>query len=160
MKSNQVIYKEENPKTIFILVEQKSLFVKLVLALLTVVSFLIPPAVTVVSIQYDIGLNIGIVVSYLLFWGIGIYFIRVLLWNSCGKEVLILEKDELNYYADYKLFRDNKKTLKRIDLKIEIIELIIGKEKKGTLIINNSIETVIKIPSSEVSAIKEKIENI
>ena len=160
MKSNQVIYKEENPKTIFILVEKKSLYVKLVLALLIVVSFLIPPAATVVSIQHDIRLNIGIVVSYLLFWGIGIYFIRVLLWNSYGKEVLILEKDELNYYADYKLFRDNKKTLKRIDLKIEIIELIIGKEKKGTLIFNNSIETVIKLPISELNEVKEKIETI
>lgn len=54
-------------------------------------------------------MKFGIVITYILFWGSGIYMTRLLLWNIYGREVYRIEKGKLIYYVDYKYFKDNSK---------------------------------------------------
>lgn len=50
-----------------------------------------------------------ILIIPLLFYAAGsVYFVRLLLWNSMGKEVYKITKGKINYYYDYGWFKDTK----------------------------------------------------
>ena len=60
-----------------------------------------------------------------------IYFVRLILWNSFGKEIITFEKDKLSYVSDYRYFKDGKQEIKdHLGLHIHIIE---SKQSKGKL---------------------------
>lgn len=73
------------------------------------IAFLIPILATIIAIGSADGMKFGIVITYILFWGSGIYMTRLLLWNIYGREVYRIEKGKLIYYVDYKYFKDNSK---------------------------------------------------
>jgi hypothetical protein len=45
----------------------------------------------------------------MLGFGTGIFFTRLMLWNSCGSETFEITPSGLYYYCDYKLFKDNRR---------------------------------------------------
>jgi hypothetical protein len=82
---------------------------KIVFIFFISIAFLIPIIATVISISSADGMKFGIVLTFILFWGSGVYMTRVLLWNVYGREVFLIGKGRLNYYVDYKYFKDNSK---------------------------------------------------
>jgi hypothetical protein len=82
---------------------------KIVFIFFISIAFLIPIIATVISISSADGMKFGIVLTFILFWGSGVYMTRVLLWNVYGREVFLIGKGRLNYHVDYKYFKDNSK---------------------------------------------------
>ena len=64
----------------------------------------------------DIG--VGYVITLIIFLGSSIFFFRNFLWSLHGKEVYDISSNKLEYYYDYKLFKDNLNSLLLSDLKI------------------------------------------
>lgn len=80
------------------------------LLLLTLVAFSMPIAVTLIGL-HQTSLGAGVLMSYVLCWGIAAYFLRLALWNLYGKEVIQISACTIEYHCSYGLFIDNKTTL-------------------------------------------------
>lgn len=138
-------------------IEQVPTGIKFILTFLLAICILIPIIVTYVF--FYSGLRIGILISYAFFWGIGFFFLRFVLWNKYGQEVITFNKDKIIYYADFKLFKDGQTTIKNQEITYDIFKEI---DEKGRLIIENEterIETSIKIPIKELKILIEKIKS-
>ncbi|WKK81536.2 hypothetical protein [Marivirga arenosa] len=145
---------------IVIISKKSPKIVRFILTLLLVMSFLIPFIAFYVAIDYKIGFQFGIVIAFLIFWGIGFYILRVILWNTYGKEVLTLNADKVRYIADYKFFKDGYQELDTKDLRVEIVLDSNLPESKGYLKIHNrndSIETVLKSKKNDLDILKHEI---
>ena len=127
------------------------------LSMLLIICFLIPIAVT--YFLFFSGLSLGILISYAFFWGIGFFVLRFVLWNSYGKEVMTFNANNISYHSDFKYFKDGKKLIENKELVYSLSEEFDG---KSSLIINNGIEeieTSIKVPSSDLINLIEKLKN-
>lgn len=56
-------------------------------------------------------ITFGFILTVLLSWLIASYFVRMFLWNKYGEEVFIIQGKTMESYNDYKLFKDNRKTI-------------------------------------------------
>lgn len=132
---------------------------RVVLLVFTILSFVLP-IVGTVFISIYMGFKLGLILSYLIFWATGIYFLKLYLWSKFGKEKLILEPEKIIYIADYKLFRGNMREVYSKQFKIEVLESFDENKKYGTLMLtdnNATIETVINVPVVDLFEIKKKI---
>jgi len=105
------------------------------------------------------GLTLGILISYAFFWSIGFFILRFVLWNSYGKEVMDFKTNDIYYHSDFKYFKDGKISIKNKELEYSLSEEFDG---KSSLIINNEteeIETSIKVPTSDLISLIEKLKN-
>lgn len=58
-----------------------------------------------------------------------IYFFRLFLWNTYGKEIITFSKNQITYVADYKIFKDGENSISdHLGLHLSIIE---SKQSKG-----------------------------
>tara|TARA_R110001592_G_scaffold23456_1_gene91939 strand:+ start:53322 stop:53696 length:375 start_codon:yes stop_codon:yes gene_type:complete len=87
------------------------LFVRVVLLFIGLLCFLIPLVGLVVYVVINGTFHFGLIINFLLFWALGHYILRVATWNSYGREILTLKADRIEYYADYKYFRDSEQIL-------------------------------------------------
>ena len=136
-------------------IEKVPILTKLILNFLLAVCILMPIVVT--YLLFYSGLTIGILISYAFFWGIGFFILRFVLWNTYGQEVITFNRDWIDYYADFKFFKDGLRTIKNREITYGIFEEV---EEKGRLIIENEtekIETSIKIPIKDLLILVEKI---
>lgn len=136
------------------------LFIRIMLTLFLVIIALIPIAVTIFTLTYGDGPHIRIAFSYLLCWGVGFYLLRIVLWNSVGKEILILNPETVSYVADYKLFKDGRKAIPTRELQTEIIYEDEPNRALGRLmLISNltSIETVLLTTIEELEEVRKVI---
>jgi hypothetical protein len=146
-------------ETIAINSEASSLAPRIILLVLTTISFLIPIAATIFAILI-LELKPAILITYIIFGLSGYFFLKLYLWNKHGKEILSLKRDKINYHADYKIFIGNKREINSDAVKIEYLESVEEKENFGTLKLSNDnaiIETVIKLPLNDLERIKNKI---
>lgn len=90
-------------------------FVLGVLLTLSVFCFFLPLSILLIS-AIDVG--IGFVFTLILFWGSSIFFIRNFLWNMYGKEIYKISSSNLDYYYDYRFFKDNLTKVELDSLKI------------------------------------------
>lgn len=96
-----------------------SRFIKI--SLLTII--LICVAIPIVILLFaDLESLMPIVFSMLIFWVPGFFLLRVLLWNSYGREVVFFKAGQINYFCDFKLFQDRKITLDMSELEFGFIE--------------------------------------
>ena len=155
MKEKVKIYDD----TIVINSEANSFAPRIILLVLTTISFLIPIVATIVAILI-LELKPAIIITYVIFGFSGYFFLKLYLWNKHGKEILYLKRDKINYHADYKIFIGNKREINSDAVKIEFLESVEKKEKFGTLKLSNDnaiIETVIKLTLNDLERIKDKI---
>ena len=116
----------------------------LIILILLLIFSIIVPIIGTILLTINNNFQIGLIFSFVIFWGIGFYWLKLLLWNLYGKEILTLYIDKLCYTADYKLFKGEQKIISNDNLKINIQEY---KDGMGTLHIENDsnvIETVLK----------------
>ena len=139
--------------------KKASLFARIVLLVLMVLSFLLPLVVMTLLSLFELELNFGHFYWFIIFCLIGFYFLRLYLWNSYGKEIIEFEKERIIYFADYKLFKDSRKSINGINAKFEIKEIDSNTGKMGLLIISNEsevIETVTKVKLQELADFLKK----
>jgi hypothetical protein len=135
--------------------------VRITLILFLLICLLIPIAATFLLMAEKKGPHIGIFVSFLLFWGIGFYLLRIILWNTFGREIITLGDDKIFYEADYLFFKDSKTSISTKALEVVAAEVEDGKSALGVLIFSNenvNITTSLKAPLNEMSKIAEEIE--
>ncbi len=104
--------------------------------------------------------HIGIFISYFIFGLLGFLMLRIVLWNTFGKEIISLSQDKITYIADYKYFKDGQKELATDKLQVEIIYEDTTSVNVGRLRIFNpegEIETVLKSSLTDLESIKNKI---
>lgn len=150
-----------NDETIVINSDASSLAPRIVLLVLTTISFLIPIVATLVAILI-FELKPAIIITYIIFGLSGRFSLKLYLWNKHGKEILSLKRDKINYHADYKMFIGNKREINSDAVKIDYLESAEEKENFGRLKLSNNnaiIETVIILPLNDLERIKDKITN-
>jgi hypothetical protein len=155
--SNSVIFSEDQ---INIKAENPPKLIISILAFCTFILGILPIFGTVLLILQQDGLKFELLLIYVIFWGSGFYLLRILLWNLFGQEILILEKNKIIYFADYRLFKDGRKELDLDNLTSEIISQIglpLGEHKLRLKSKSSSIETVLSIKENEIVRIIEKI---
>ena len=147
-------------ETIVINSDTNSLTPRIILLVLTTISFLIPIVATIVAILIW-ELKPAIIITYIIFGLSGYFFLKLYLWNKHGKEILFLKRDKINYHADYKIFIGNKREINSDAVKIEYLESVEEKKENfGTLKLSNDnaiIETVIQLTLNDLERIKNKI---
>lgn len=57
------------------------------------------------------GLHAGFIFGISLFGLLGIYLLRLALWNTYGKETITINKNNFLYYADYKWFKNKEEVI-------------------------------------------------
>ena len=102
--------------------EKVSWFAKFVLLTLVLISWTIPIVTTIFALTNDIDMTFGVLFTYLLFGGIGIYLFRSFLWNTYGREIFTLDNDEIIYTPDYKLFKGSQQKITADGLTAELID--------------------------------------
>jgi hypothetical protein len=149
MKKSRIVHKNNE---IIISSEPSAFIARIILIVIIIISILIPIAATIGMTITEIGFHFGILISFLLFWGIGIYLIRVFLWNTFGREIILYQPDKISYLADYKYFKDSRHEISTDNLEASIIE----KESGGVIKFSNkesTIMTVLPIPLKEAENI-------
>lgn len=92
---------EVSPKTIWV---QGMTFFMFLMTSFTTLLFLISMLMASRS-DFEFSFLLGIVLTALVAW----YFLKLYLWNRGGKEIFIIGKNKIEYYSDYKLFKQNRK---------------------------------------------------
>jgi hypothetical protein len=87
--------------------------------------------------------------------------IRFVLWNTYGKEVLILHEKTIEYFADYKYFKDGYRTFEASETEFEAAEFIeLGNKKMWAIRLkyNNEIfQTSLKLDQEGIELINEEL---
>jgi hypothetical protein len=159
MSFKQIRFAEEDPKIIVLSVKPASMGIRLVVILLLAVSVL-GPLITCVNILIsgDV-IKFGGILFLVLFGFIAYYFLRILLWNSYGQEKISFTNQELCYEADYKWFKDGRKRLSLIGLKVRIVSFENG--AKGRLLFEsegNQIQSVVQLEMEEANRLLLDVE--
>ncbi|MCG9881616.1 MAG: hypothetical protein MH472_13535 [Bacteroidia bacterium] len=139
--------------------EQSTLIIKpkqanyLVLAVLIVLCFLclaLPIMGFVLTIIEGDSPHFGGIILLGLMALISFYLLRLILWNSCGKEIFVFEKNSIQYTADYNWFKDKVKTISvKGDIQFAAKEAGFKEDKTGVLLIiseEEELESVVKMP--------------
>lgn len=71
------------------------------------------------------GLSFVFFISCMIFISVFCYFMRMYLWNKYGEEVIVINKDTLIVYDNYKYFKDNYKSYH-----YDTIDIQIGRNSK------------------------------
>lgn len=86
--------------------------------------------------------------------------LRIILWNSFGREILELGPQGISYVADYKYFKDGRKEIGTDELQIEIGLEYTDSDQLGRLQLINgseSIESVLQMDISELEELRAKL---
>lgn len=101
------------------------------------------------------------------FWGVlvlgifslvGFYMLRISLWNHYGEEIIQFDSNQITYIADYRWFKDGKKSIEKNEIVYSIKSVGYEEENNGILVISNGnlvIESVVKIPSQNLEKLIE-----
>ena len=129
------------------------LFVRILILFFSLISILLPIGGMIGSMVSGNGFHFGFLMVIGFFGLIGFYLLRVFLWNSYGKEVILFNQNKVTYEADYKWFKDGKK-IKNIDSPSYSIKSIgYEDENFGALVINSeqdTLESVVKMPNKQL----------
>ena len=159
MTENKIKFTQSSNLTLEIFVKRAPLFIIITLTCVLAILFLIPIVGAIFMVMTDL-LNFSLALIVLIFWGSGFYLLRIILWNTCGKEIIIFKPDKVSYIGDYRLFKDGK-----IEIENKSIEILFplkpeSNQEFSYLAIRNEseqIKTVTKLPIETLQEIKERI---
>lgn len=72
--------------------------------------FILPISGMISYISEGKGIHTGFFLMIFIFGLLGFYLLRVSLWNTYGKEIIVFNENKCTYYADYNWFKDGVKT--------------------------------------------------
>lgn len=91
---------------------------RFIILLIAAIGFLMPFVITTVVLQDGEGLRFGLVLSWLLFFAVGIWALRLFLWNVFGQEELLINENSIRFHANFRYFKDNKKTFSKEEARL------------------------------------------
>lgn len=102
MRENRIKYLQTDDHfELWIRQNEATRIVVILLLTLTVISFLIP-----VAALFFLNFDGALILAILLFFSVGVYFLRLYLWNTQGREILKISKDQVTHVLDYALFQE------------------------------------------------------
>lgn len=126
--------------------------VRIPLAVFASLGFVIPVLVLVYGIHQNKEVGFGFVLASMMGFGTGIYLFRFILWNTYGAEHIIVSDSKIQYFCNYRFFKDNSQTfdLKRVSVIAEesVLHFITEKE---------SFSTSVQLPGEMAEMLCEKI---
>lgn len=132
-------------------------------AVLFVIAFLffVAPFISIAAAAANkSGLKFGHILAPILFGLMGFYLLRLALWNTFGKEIIVFEDKTLNYVADYGWFKDGRK-IKPLEYPVQLMIQKVGydEDNKGKLIINpkDQLQCVTIMSTKEIKLLIEEI---
>ncbi|WP_443939252.1 hypothetical protein [Pedobacter sp. MW01-1-1] len=137
-------------------VAKSSIFVRIILFIVTFLCFALPLFGIVLNVVEGNGLNFISVLVLGVFSLIGFYMLRISLWNNFGEEIIHFNDNQIEYFADYRWFKDGIKTLDNDSITYSIKSVGYEEDNNGVLVISNGkseIESVVEIQH-------EKLENL
>lgn len=169
ISKNVIIIQNRDMKTIKIVLKINPIgtLIRFVLLFLISISIFFP---FLVLGFIRIPITPGFLLSVLIFWGVGGYFIRLFLWNIGGAEIFIFNQKYLfvyNYYNCFKVLR-KKVEISNFSIHYTITQTHVtrinneSKSEEGVLVFLTSKErivSVIPLSVSELIEVKKKIEN-
>jgi hypothetical protein len=161
-KLKQVEIEFDETLILKIFTKKVSVFSIAFLSFLSLVCFLIPLAITIGVLASGNNFHFIIAILYVLFWVVGYFLFRSLLWNYIGKEVFSISNEKISYYSDYKYFKSNFEEINNENIEININEIIDGKQKYGLLeFISNDtkIESILYVDFEELMKVKKQIDS-
>ena len=139
--------------TLTLKVKKSPLFVRSVMFLFSFLFFVAPVVGMGFAISFGGKFHIGYIIGLFLFCLLGFYLLRISLWNTYGKEVIVFNKSTISYEADYGWFKDGKKVINAEHLNYTMRIIGYEEDKKSGLIISNNddtIESVVKMDNDEL----------
>ncbi|MBC5833687.1 hypothetical protein G6N05_02195 [Flavobacterium sp. F372] len=104
-------------------------------------------------IMYLVGIGLSTLFAY--------HFYKLYHWNTCGKEVITLSENKVNYHADYGKFVSNKQEHTYETLTFHVKPVGYEKEQLGVLLFEVAekkyLETVVILPLATLNEIVEKL---
>lgn len=141
---------QEGDSGVLIQARRSSLFMVILFAFLLLIAVLGICILLVVlvtgSVNFHYGYLLGIALLCFLSW----YFLRLFLWNSYGKELIMFSKDRITYTADYRMFQESKQEIP-LD---EHTHMSVADHNDGSVYLRMShgkqvIETIILVPKGQ-----------
>lgn len=103
---------------------------KVILTFLILVSILLPICFLILF-QEKIGKSFFI--SIIVFWLVGFYFLRILLWDSFGVEEIELRKSSIMIFLNYKLFRLKQGIISTDSLTVSFLPTAVESKEKSEM---------------------------
>ena len=155
MGYQQVKQKEGSQNVITITVNRSPLLFRCFLGILVLLIIFTPIMAAYFQIEFRRGLNFWLLLTCVIFWGLGIHLFKMLYWNTYGKEKICIDQDRLVYESNFNWFGSKKKVLKNKQLEIKITPVSQEQLATGTLTIKNQNQL---IRTSIILHIRELIE--
>ncbi len=155
MRKASINIEPKEHSTDFVINMPKSPFIiRFVLVFFATVGFVFPILVVVLASINGTKIGFGILFSFLIGFGVGIYLTRLILWNTYGSEHIKISSLGLEYYCDYRLFKDNRKHLK-------LKNLFFQKANTNMMMKNNdeTINTSITLSDKMLDELIDNIQN-
>jgi len=126
--------------------------VRIPLAVFASLGFIIPILVFVSLIGHNNEVWFGFVLASMMGFGTGIYLFRFILWNTYGAEHIIVSASKIQYFCNYRFFRDNSQSfeLKHVSVIAEDSVLHFVTERE-------SFSTSVQLPGEMAEKLCEKI---
>ena len=160
MNNSQIKFESNRENCFTISVKKPPKIIQISLLIIILISVLFPIIIMSAMIILRAELKIGIFFAFALFWGIAYYLFRVWTWNLNGKENYEFGEEKISYFADFKYFKDSQTQIENKEIKLEINEIIDGKNKYEQLVIkneNDKIESCIKVSPREMNNLIERL---
>lgn len=155
---------ELNYNVLVLRVKKAPLFIRSIMFLFSFLFFLLPLTGMILGLAMGKGMHIGYLIGLFFFEIMGFYMLRMSLWNTYGKEIIVFNTTKVEYSADYGWFKDGKKQ-KEIDRKVEFGIRQVGYEDdhKGSLVIGLDEPNIIcatKMPNAQLEELIDKLSKV
>jgi hypothetical protein len=131
------------------------------IAFLAVVIFVAPIFGMVLGLMLGAEFHIGYLIGIGLSTLVAYHFYKLYHWNTCGKEVITISDNKINYHANYGKFVSNKQEFTYESLAFHIKPVGYEKEQLGVLLVEVAekkyLETVVVLPLATLNEIVEKL---
>lgn len=146
--------------TVMISARKGPLGIRLFLWLILIINLLAPIIGAVFFLSQGDGPHLGIFLAIGLTWLIGFYLLRIIMWNTAGKELISLGANQITYVADYKWFKGGENQFE-INEELEVIANTWGSNENFVRLLiqsgTNSIESVLDISNTDFLLIENAI---
>lgn len=143
-------------------VVKSPLLIRLILYIITFLCFVLPLFGIILNLAEGNGIKLGGILMLGIFSLIGFYLLRISLWNHYGEEIIQFDDKQITYIANYRWFKDGKRTLEKNEIIYAIKPIGYEDENKGILVISNGeseIESVVKIPNQNLEKLIAILQN-
>lgn len=138
-------------------VKKSPLFILIVMYLFSFLFFILPIMGLTFALVNGSDFHIGFLFGIFFFGLMGFYLLRLTLWNTFGKELLIFNENQISYIIDYGWFKDSLKTKEIASKTYSIKQIGYDDDDEGVLVIENDNEKIECVTKISINEIKQLI---